>query len=56
MPYTFLSDAWLDEVTSSPPRPAGAAMPDAVTLNLVVTGGPRATAAARRGRHLRRRV
>ena len=41
MPYTFLSDAWLDEVSKlAAEAGAGAAMPDAVTLNLVVTGGP----------------
>ena len=41
MPYTFLSDAWLDEVKKLAAE-AGrrAPRPDAVTVNLVVTGGP----------------
>jgi hypothetical protein len=42
MPYTFLSDEWLDEVKKLAEE-AGAnagAMPAGVQLNLVVTGGP----------------
>ena len=39
MPYTFLSDEWLDEVQklASEVDTSGA---ESVTLNLVVTGGP----------------
>jgi hypothetical protein len=40
MPYTFLSDEWLDEVQKLASEVDTSAMPDAVTLNLVVTGGP----------------
>ena len=40
MPHTFLSDAWLDEVSKLAAEAGAGAMPDAVTLNLVVTGGP----------------
>src|SRR3954452_8396568 len=40
MPYTFLSDEWLDEVQKLAAEADSGAMPDSVTLNLVVTGGP----------------
>ena len=41
MPYTFLSDAWLDEARKVADEAGGAgAMPPTVVLNLVVTGGP----------------
>ena len=41
MPHTFLSDAWLEEVKtliaeSGAPEPSA----DAITVNMVVTGGP----------------
>ena len=40
MPHTFLSDAWLDEVSKLVAEAGVEAQPDAITLNLVVTGGP----------------
>jgi hypothetical protein len=40
MPYTFLSDEWLDEVAKLTADAGGGVMPDSVSLNLVVTGGP----------------
>ena len=42
MPYTFLSDEWLDEVKklAAEAGGAGGAMPAGVSLNMVVTGGP----------------
>jgi hypothetical protein len=40
MPYTFLSDAWLDEVKKLADEAGAGAMPATVQLNLVVTGGP----------------
>jgi len=40
MPHTFLSDAWLDEVAKLAAEADAGAMPDGVTLNLLVTGGP----------------
>jgi len=38
--YTFLSDEWLDEVAKLTANAGGGVMPDSVSLNLVVTGGP----------------
>jgi hypothetical protein len=42
MPHTFLSDGWLEEVSKLAAEHAASAPPDAnaITLNLVVTGGP----------------
>jgi hypothetical protein len=41
MPYTFLSDDWLEEARKLAEESGGAgAMPATVQLNLVVTGGP----------------
>ena len=41
MPYTFLSDEWLAEVKKlADESGGGSGMPDSITLNMVVTGGP----------------
>jgi hypothetical protein len=40
MPYTFLSDDWLEEVQKLAAEAGGGMMPDSVELNMVVTGGP----------------
>jgi hypothetical protein len=41
VPYTFLSDEWLTEVKKLAAEAGGAGMmPDSVSLNMVVTGGP----------------
>ena len=40
MPYTFLSDEWLDAVQKLAAEAGGGMMPDSVKLNMVVTGGP----------------
>ena len=40
MPYTFLSDQWLEEVQKLAADAGGGMMPDSVELNMVVTGGP----------------
>ena len=40
MPYTFLSDEWLDEVQKLAAEAGTGGMPEGVELNLVVTGGP----------------
>jgi hypothetical protein len=40
MPYPFLSDPWLGEVSKLAAEAGRGVMPDSVTLNLVVTGGP----------------
>src|SRR5256885_8304461 len=41
MPYTFLSDEWLTEVQKLAEESGGqSGMPDTITLNMVVTGGP----------------
>jgi hypothetical protein len=41
MPYTFLSDEWLTEVKKlADEAGTGSGMPDSITLNMVVTGGP----------------
>jgi hypothetical protein len=40
MPHTFLSDPWLEEVSKLAAEAGSGVMPDAVSLNLVVTGGP----------------
>ena len=42
MPYTFLSDEWLAEVQTLADEagPGANTMPDGMTLNVVVTGGP----------------
>ncbi|HWB66931.1 MAG TPA: SCP2 sterol-binding domain-containing protein [Mycobacteriales bacterium] len=38
--YTFLSDDWLAEVARLTAEAGSGVMPDSVSLNLVVTGGP----------------
>jgi len=38
--YTFLSDGWLEEVAKLAADAGGGMMPESVSLNLVVTGGP----------------
>ncbi len=40
MAYTFLSDEWLTEVQKLATESGTGMMPDSVTLNMVVTGGP----------------
>ena len=40
MPYTFLSDQWLEEVQKLAADAPSGMMPDSVELNMVVTGGP----------------
>src|SRR5687768_9783484 len=41
VPYTFLSDEWLDAVQKLAAEAGSAGMmPDSVELNMVVTGGP----------------
>lgn len=40
MAHPFLSDPWIDEVQKVTADAGGGVMPDAVALNLVVTGGP----------------
>src|SRR3954453_24269504 len=40
MPYTFLSDEWLAEVKKLAEESGQSGMPDSITLNMVVTGGP----------------
>jgi hypothetical protein len=40
MPYTFLSDPWIAEVTKLAAEAGSGVMPDTVAINLVVTGGP----------------
>ena len=40
MPYTFLSDQWLEEVQKLAAEAPSGMMPDSVELNMVVTGGP----------------
>lgn len=40
MPHTFLSDPWLAAVQKLTADAGAGMMPDAVSLNLVVTGGP----------------
>jgi hypothetical protein len=40
VPYTFLSDPWLDEVSKIAAEAGSGVMPDGVAINLVVTGGP----------------
>ena len=40
MPHTFLSDAWLDEVSKLIAESGVEPAADAITVNMVVTGGP----------------
>src|SRR3954454_15851506 len=40
MPFTFLSDEWLTEVKKLAEETGQSGMPDSITLNMVVTGGP----------------
>jgi hypothetical protein len=40
MSYTFLSDEWIDAVAKLAADAGGGLMPDSVSLNLVVIGGP----------------
>ena len=40
MPHTFLSDAWLDEVSKLIAEAGVEPQADAITVNMVVTGGP----------------
>lgn len=40
MPHAFLSDPWLDEVQKLTADAGAGMMPESVSLNLVVTGGP----------------
>jgi hypothetical protein len=40
MAFTFLSDEWLDAVQALAAEAGGGMMPDAVSINMVVTGGP----------------
>lgn len=40
MPYPFLSDQWLEEVQKLAADAGQGMMPDAVQINMVVTGGP----------------
>jgi hypothetical protein len=40
VPYTFLSDEWLEAVQKLAAEAGGGGFPDSVQLNMVVTGGP----------------